>query len=415
MSQAVQPRPRFAGDQLLRSALSDLIARAIKTAHAVWSPPASAPDGRLVSILTTSERGGAEYASVDLLAALQARGHDVLLLTNAPRLAAGIDIPVCRLNIGPKLAQQSVLRLTVQAPLILLRIARTLHAARPVGAVLVHFKKEQLLCSLLPGRMTGTIVWAEWGPVPAQMRRGLPRLIYALAARRARRIMVVSDGTGRTVVEAGVPREKVVVMPDLVNLHKVEFDIAGRERLRREWGVSEGTLVVGCVSRLQRRKRNDVVIDAMAYLSGDVLLLIAGEGDQEPALRERAAPFGDRVRFVSDIRGYVQEFLSACDLLAFAPSPTEADRPRVIVMAQLVGLPVVATHPEGAGAVQSVGAGTVISPHNDPCALAAAIAVYRDHPERRRREGEVGRRAILQAYDPAMTLSEVERAFGLRP
>lgn len=365
-----------------------------------------------MSILTTSERGGAEYASVDLLAALRARGHEVLLVTNAPELAAGIDIPVSRLDIGPKLARRSVVRLAVQAPLILLRLARALYAVQPVGAVLVHFKKEQLLCSLLPQRLTGTIVWVEWGPVPVPMRRGLGQLAYALAARRAWRIMAVSDGTARTVLEAGVPREKVLVMPDLVNLHSVEFDAAGRQRLRREWGVGEDTLVVGCIARLQRRKRNDVVIDAMAYLDGDVVLMIAGEGDEERALRERAAPFGERIRFVPSVRGYVQDFLSACDLLAFAPSPTEADRPRAIVMAQLVGLPVVATHPEGTGAVTSAGAGSVISPYNDPRALAVAIAAYHDDPQRRRREGEAGRRAILRAYHPAKTLSDVERALG---
>ena len=93
---------------------------------------------------------------------------------------------------------------------------------------------------------------------------------------------------------------------------------------------------MGCISRFQRRKRNDVVIDAMADLDGDVLLVIAGEGDQEAVLRERAAPYGDRIRFAPNVRGHVEAFLSACDVLVFAPSPTEGE-PRVIVMAQLVG------------------------------------------------------------------------------
>ncbi len=369
---------------------------------------------RIVSIQTTNEHGGAEYAHVDLLDALAARGHDVVLVTNAPDIAVGTKFPIRKVELGPKLARRSIASLMLMSPLILLRLIRALRAERPVGVVLLHFKKEQLLCSLLPRRITGSIVWVEWGPVPAPLLRRPAAWVYALAARRARRIIAVSEGTKRTIVAAGVPARKVAVVADLVNLHQVAFDAEGRDRLRRVWGVEEQTLVVGCVSRLQRRKRNDVVIDAMAHLDGDVLLLIAGDGEEERALRERAAPYGERVRFLSSVRGMVEEFLSACDLLAFAPSPTEADTPRVIVMAQLVGLPVVATHPEGASAVQAAGAGTVISPYNDPRALADAIAAYRDDPRRRRREGQLGHSAILRTYDPDKTLSEVEQIMGVR-
>lgn len=368
---------------------------------------------RIVSIQTTNERGGAEFANVDLLDGLAERGHDVLLVTNAPDLAAGTRVAVREIDLGPKLARRSAVRLALRAPLILSRLIRMLRAERPLGAVLASFKKEQLLISLLPKWLTGRIVWAEWGPVPAQMSRGPGRLAYALAARRAHRVLSVSKGTADTVVGAGVPREKVIVLPDLVNLHKVEPDPAGGAALRTAWGVGESTLVVGCVARFQRRKRNDVAIDAMAHLDEDVLLVMAGEGDDEQALRSRAAPYGARVRFVPNVRGHVGTFLSACDLLVFAPSPTEADRPRVIVMAQLAGLPIVATHPEGADSLRAGGTGTIISPHNDPCALAAAIAAYRDDPERRRREGEIARRTILNAYDPESTLRTVEETLGL--
>jgi glycosyltransferase involved in cell wall biosynthesis len=370
--------------------------------------------GQIISIQTTSERGGAEYANVDLMNALAGRGHKVLLLTDSPELAAGTSVPVRELEIGPKLGRASALEVALEAPRTLLRLARALRGERPVAAVLVHFKKEQLLCSLLPHRLTGQVVWVEWGPVPAPLRRGPARLLYSLAARRAQAVLAVSEGTAETVIGTGVPPEKVVVMPDLVNLHSVQFDSEARTRTRRSWGVGEQTLVVGCISRFQRRKRNDVPIDAMAHLDGDVLLVLAGEGDEELALRERAAPYGERVRFVPNVRGHVEEFLSACDLLAFAPSPTEADRPRVVVMAQLVGLPILATHPEGAEVLSLPGAGRIVSPHNDPRAFADAVAAYRDDPELRRREGEAARRRILETYDPDATLTAVERALGLR-
>jgi len=367
---------------------------------------------RIVSIQTSEERGGAEYANVDLLQALHERGHDVVLLTNVPDLADGTDVPVRAIEIGPKLARGSVARVVLQAPRTLVRIARALAVERPVGAVLLHFKKEQLLCSLLPRALTGRIVWAEWGPVPYPMRRGVSRWLYTLAARRVSHVLAVSEGTRRTIVATGVPAQKVKVVPNLVDVGGVQFDQAGREELRRAWGVDERTLVVGCVTRFQRRKRCEVAIDAIAHLDGEVRLVLAGEGEEEAQLRARAAPLGDRVRFVPNVRGHVESFLSACDLLVFTPSPTEGE-PRVIVMAQLVGVPVVSTGREGADGLIPPGAGTIVAPEHDPRALAAAIEAYREDPQRRVREGALARQAMLESHDPQRTLDSIESALGL--
>lgn len=371
------------------------------------------PHDRLVSIQTTNERGGAEYANVDVLEALAARGHDVVLLTNVPDIASGTRVPAIHIDLGPKLARHSVPRVVLQAPVTFMRIARALRAQRPVGVVLVHFKKEQLLVSLLPKALTGRIVWAEWGPVPPSMRHGPARVAYALAARRASRVVAVSEGTKRTVVDAGVPAPKVSVIPNLLDVESVNFDRVARSRLRATWKVGEDTLVVGCISRFQRRKRNDVPIDAMSHIAGDVLLVLAGEGEQEQALRKRAEPYGERVRFEPNVRGHVEEFLSACDLLVFAPSPTEG-APRVIVMAQLVGVPVLATDAEGAQGLIPSGGGTILAQSHDPSALAAAIERYRADPERRRREGEIARQATRASHDPERTLRAFEDALGLR-
>jgi glycosyltransferase involved in cell wall biosynthesis len=143
-----------------------------------------------------------------------------------------------------------------------------------------------------------------------------------------------------------------------------------------------------------------------------VLLILAGEGEGEEALRERAAPYGDRVRFIPSIRGHVQAFLSACDLLVFAPSPLEGE-PRAIVMAQLVGVPVIATAAEGAEELIGAGAGTIVSPAHDPIALAAAIDAYRVDPGRRIREGYTAREQTLETHDFERTLSEIESALGV--
>ncbi len=320
---------------------------------------------RIVSLQTTNERGGAEYANVDLLEALDRAGHDVVLLTNVPDIAAGTGVRVREIDIGPKLSRRSAALVALQSPRTLYRIVRGLRAERPVGATLVHFKKEQLLCSLLPRSLTGQIVWAEWGPVPPPMRHGIARRLYAMAGKRASAIMAVSEGTRRSIVATGISSAKVKVVPNLVDVSSVSFDQESRTALRRAWGGDDDTLVVGCVSRFQRRKPTEVAIDAMAHLDPDVHLVLAGEGEEEDALRARAARYGERVRFEGNVRGHVESFLSACDLLVFTPSATEGE-PRIIVMAQLVGVPVISTDPEGASGLISDGGGAIVSPSHDP-------------------------------------------------
>jgi glycosyltransferase involved in cell wall biosynthesis len=368
--------------------------------------------GRVVSVQTSTERGGAEYANADLLDALAARGHDVVLATNLPDLADGTRVRVRPVDLGPKLRRATAARVVLEAPRTLLRLARALRAEHPVRVTLLHFKKEQLLGALLPRRLTGDVVWAEWGPVPRPLRRGPGRRLYALAARRPRRIIAVSEGTRRTVIEAGGPAARTVVVPNLVDVDAVAFQPEWRAALRHDWDVDDGTLVVGCLSRFQRRKRTDVVVDAMRHLDGRVMLVLAGEGDEEAALRARAEPYGRRVRFEGNVRGHVEAFLSACDLVVFAPSPTEG-APRSIVMAQLVGVPVVATDGEGAEGLVTAGAGTIVSPPHDARALAETIAAYRDDPARRRREGDAARRITRDRHDPERTLRAVEDALGL--
>jgi glycosyltransferase involved in cell wall biosynthesis len=218
-----------------------------------------------------------------------------------------------------------------------------------------------------------------------------------LASRRARLIVAVSESTRESLIEAGVPSRKVVVIHNIVDGEEVRFDADARARNRRDWQLGEQSFVVGVVSRLSASKRNDVVIDALAYLPENVALVIAGEGDDEARLRARAAPYGDRVKFLPNPRGYVQEVLSACDVVAFAPQEQEG-APRAIIFGQLCERPVIATAPEGAHGMVVPGTGSIVSPAHDARAVAACIERYREQPKLRELEGAAGRVLAERRY-----------------
>ena len=63
----------------------------------------------------------------------------------------------------------------------------------------------------------------------------------------------------------------------------------GREAVRTRLGIPSDAFVVGCISRFHPKKRNDVVVDATVALDDpDVHLILAGDGETEAELRERA-------------------------------------------------------------------------------------------------------------------------------
>jgi glycosyltransferase involved in cell wall biosynthesis len=364
---------------------------------------------KIASLMTSDELGGAEYANANLVAGLVERGHDAVLVTDRPEVAHETGLRTRKVDLGPKLSTRSVARTVLTAPRTLWRLARALRAERP-DVTLVHYKKEQLLTALLPRAVTGRRVWAEWGPVPFPMRQGLPKRAYRAAAARSTAIMAASEPTKRTITDLGVPAAKVTVVPNLVDT-RVGPDAQARAELRAEWGAGPATFVIGCVSRFQAKKRNDVVVDAAIALGGDVLLVMGGDGDEEAALRERAEPLGDRARFVPTPGSWLARFLSACDVLVFAPSPTEG-APRAIILGQLTATPVVATAAEGADGLIEAGTGTIVTPGHDPEATAEALRGYRDDPDRRRREGAAARAMALERYDRDRVLATVERVLS---
>ena len=362
----------------------------------------------VVSVQTSGELGGAEYANVELLNALQAYGANVTLLGDQPALVSGTEVAFTAIDLGPKIKRSSWPRVVLGFLPWLARLRRALEreaCTEPIDVTLLHFKKEQLMSALLPRRLTGAVVWAEWGRLPVPLTRGLARRFYLVAARRAKLIVAVSESTRESLIEAGVPAAKVIVINNIVDGAEVAFDALARESYRSEWEVEDGTLVLGCISRLNASKRNDVIVDAMAYLPEDVVLVLAGDGDDESALRLRAAPYGERVRFLPTPRGYVQKVLSACDLAVFAPQELEG-APRAIIFGQLCERAVIASGPEGARDMVTPGTGSIVTPAHDPRMLAVCIDSYRSDPERRLREGQAGRALAQERYDRGAVVEE---------
>jgi glycosyltransferase involved in cell wall biosynthesis len=365
---------------------------------------------KIVSVMTTPLRGGAEFAAIEMLDALAELGHETVMLTDQPAIGRGTRVAVRPLHIGPKLSTRSYPRLAAMWFPYLLRLRRALTAELPYDVLLVHYKKEQLMAAQLPRRLRATLVWAEWGPVPFPLRRGVPRRLFVGAARRAAAIMAVSAGTKASVCDVGVPEDAVEVVPNVLRTDEVVYTAEGRARVRKEMAIPRGAFVVGCISRFHHKKRNDVVVRAVERLPGDVHLILAGDGDTEQELRDLARPLGDRVHFVSTPGADVADVLSAFDVLVFCPSPTEG-APRAVILGMLAERPCLATGAEGVADMIEPEFGAITEPENDPDALAAALRPYLADRSRVAREGALARQRAVATYDAPVVAARIAQLF----
>jgi glycosyltransferase involved in cell wall biosynthesis len=363
---------------------------------------------KIVSVMTTDSSGGAEFAAVEMLEALRQRGHDTVMLTDMPAMARDTEVTVSPIALGPKLSTGSWVSLALRWPLLLRSFRAALRAQQPYDVLLVHYKKEQLLAGMLPAELRRTIVWEEWGPVPFPLRRGLPRRAYLRSGERASLVLAISEGTRSSVAEVGVPKEKIIVVPNVMRADEIRFTEQGRARVRSELQIPSDAFVVGCISRFHPKKRNDVVVRAVQALENPhVHLILAGSGETEAELRSLAEPLGERAHFIDTPGSEVPDVLSAFDVSVFCPSPTEG-APRAVILGMLASRPCLSTGAEGVADMIRPEFGAISSPENDPEALRALIAPYLDDPARAVREGAAAREYAERTYAAPVVAERIE-------
>ena len=166
------------------------------------------------------------------------------------------------------------------------------------------------------------------------------------------------------------------------------------------------------VGRLSHEKGMDVLLDALARVP-DAELVVAGEGDQDAALRtqaDRVAP--GRVRFTGRVdKARVHELLRSGSALVL-PSRWYENQPMSIIEAYACGVPVVATaHGGHVELVQDGETGWLVPP-NDADALAGALRRVHDEPEEAMRRGGRARTVAETSFSPQDHLGRLEEYYA---
>lgn len=252
-------------------------------------------------------------------------------------------------------------------PGTVVRLARLLRELQPVAVHTHHI--GPLLYGGLAARLAGVrrLIHTEHDVWHLQSRRRVMLERVALAWLRP---YLVADAE---VVAAALRRVFPMSAPRVVpnGIDTELFSPGDRILARRALGLPVGPTVIGSAGRLEHVKGHDVLVDAMALLPPTAMAVIAGEGSESAALRNRAARLGlqDRVVFLGQVDD-MATFYRALDVFCL-PSRQEG-LPLCVLEAQACRIPVVATDVGGVAEALAPGVSSAV-PSEDHAALGAAL------------------------------------------
>lgn len=367
---------------------------------------------RVLHVITTISRGGAENHLFDLVRHQRAAGMEVTVAY----LQGGGYWTSAYHELGVDVHDLALRRYGDPAPVWKLR--RVVRGSAP-QLVHAHMPPAELYCRLaLAGisRRRLPLVISKHNEEPFYKGPG-QKLMGRWVARRASAVIAISEAVYRYVTGPNLGIDPSRMHTIYYGIDARPFCDARREAglaLRRQWGVPEGALLVGFVGRLVPQKSPETLLEGFALTrqqSGlDPWLVIVGEGELETSLRRQAEQLGiaDRVvwaGFNTDIPAVMRAF----DI--FALTSVYEGFGLVLAEAMASRLPIVATR---AGSIPEIvvdgETGFLIRPR-EPRELAAALHHLSDE-SLRARLGEAGQRRVLGEFTLARMFRESDELYA---
>ncbi len=261
-------------------------------------------------------------------------------------------------------------------------------------------------------------------PYIAQPHGSLPRIVEKKGLKQlydvvwgndilknASKIVAVSGNEVEQFRQAGIPDEKITVIPNGVNyVSPASLPPAGQ--FREQYGIQEKHIIL-YVGRIHKRKGIDFLIRAFSsfiqtWTGDDVTLVIVGPDDGYRSVLEGLVEqlgLSDKVRFIGFIPSLVAAYQDA-DVLVY-PSTYEIFG-LVPFEALLCGTPVIVTDDCGCGEIIKEAECGYLVHYGDVAGLAETLRSALEHPDANRGMVEAGRRYIEERLAWESVVKQVE-------
>ncbi|MBK1643186.1 glycosyl transferase [Thiocapsa imhoffii] len=332
---------------------------------------------------------GGAFQVLHLLRGLAARGHQSTLACPRGCALAKAAAPVAEVH-----------ELTMRGDLDLAMVARLSRLIRAVQPDLVHLHSR-----IGADVMGGLAAWRCGVPVVHTRRVDNPERpwVVALKYRLYDRVVAISEGIGKVLLEEGVPVAKLRVVRSAVDLETYQQPCADR-LLRAVLAAprlgSPEPLLIGVVAQLIERKGHADLITALPPLVAryrGLRVLCFGQGPLAARLQEQIdqANLTGRVRLVG-FRDDLAQLLPCLDLLVH---PARMEGLGVaLLQAAAAGVPIVATRVGGIPEAVRDGENGYLVPAGAVGALREAIDRLLSDPARRRAFGAAGQALMAREF-----------------
>ena len=353
----------------------------------------------VLQVLPALQTGGVERGTIEITQAITEAEAVALVASAGGRLVSAIERAGGR-HIAMPLNTKDPLNIWLNAR----RLAKLIRAEQ---VDIVHARSRAPAWSAFwAARSTGahfiTTYHGAYGEDLPFKRR------YNAVMARGERVIAISRFIAALITARhAVDPTRIRVIPRGVDPAIFDPDIIVPDRLARlarSWRLPDGVRTVMLPGRLTRWKGQEVLIDAIAQLPGaDIVCVLVGsdQGRRRYAagLVRRAEHLGiaNRLRLVGECDDMPAAMMLA-DVVVSASIKPEAFG-RVVIEAQAMGRPVVATDHGGAAETVEQGLTGWRVPPGNPAALASALQVALGLPaDQRAALGERARAAVQSGY-----------------
>lgn len=361
---------------------------------------------RILLLIPTLERGGAEKQLALLACGLKVRGWDVHVccLTRGGPWQEALDaagVPVAVIGKPWKLD-----------PFAYFRLKRFIAELQPELVHSWQFAANSYGRAAALAAGVKHVLAGEGGSHSGKRAHEL--LVDRYLARRTERIVTNSTGAVDFYVQQGLPKAKFVVIRNGVAPSEPGTAIA-REELLRELDLPAGAKLIGAVGRLVSQKRyKDLIwaMDLLRCLQKDAYLLIVGDGPQRWRLERYAHQVtgGESVRFLGE-RNDVPRLLP--HLSCFWLGSASEGQSNALLEAMSAGLPVVAADTPGNRDLVADGESGYLVRLGDRAGFAARTNELLKHPELAEQLGATAKERVEREFSVQRMVEAYEQLYRL--
>ncbi len=353
---------------------------------------------RILQVISSSARSGAERHTVDLCLQLTARGHKVWAAVpqdswlEEELASAGVPVIPCQFKKAGGLYSTLQIRRAIKQ--------------HQIQVVHSHLSRAALQ-SAAAAKLAGVKVVAS-----VHVKSVDPA--FRLVASQGGILTAVSQFIKQTLIEGGFPAKPIRVVYNASDLGSRPSTPA--DCIRQQLGLAEGDLAAGVIGRVAAAKGQMIAVEALADCSKQlphlhmVFIGRTADHDYEKALRQAAESHGlsDRVHFLGerkDIIGVIDSLdllLMPSQMESFGLAALEAmTRGKPIIAAAVGGLPEVVEH-DVSGLVLPL----------QRSAWSQGLAQLASDREKMQKMGEAGRYNATTKFSVEKMVEELEAIYN---